>query len=141
MYQYLDGRVIDLREGERVLVWAMRRWLLAVRRGECPLQPVGAMFSAHRVLPGLASFHEVMDLVSRRTRQNLAFAPLRCRRIADGEALLLSMIRGVLHRPPAQTFATATLIVGDPNADVLISALVSLAAALAEAGLAPAPSY
>lgn len=137
MYQYLDRPVSGLAEGERVMVWAMRRWLDARRDGDCPLQPVGAMFAARRLLPALAPLDAAMTLLARHARQTLVFAPLRCRRVAEGEALLLGLLGGVLRESPGRSLTTASLIVGEAHADALVETLGRLAGAFAGAGLAP----
>lgn len=104
------------------------------------MQPIGAMFSARRILPALAPFEQMMLLVSYQARQTLVFAPMRCRRIAEAEALLLSLVGGVLRDPPERTHATALLIVGQANSGALVDSLMNLAVALTDAGFASAAS-
>lgn len=137
MYRYLDRPLTNLSDGERVLVWAMRRWLDARRAGECPAQSIGAVFSTRQVLAGLAPFQQVMTLLDRQGRQTLVFAPLRCRRVSEGEAVLLTLVGGVLATGPTRTHATATLLVSPDHVNGVVDALARLACAFAEAGLVP----
>lgn len=91
MYQYLDRTVPELASGDALLVWAMRRWVGAMRGGRCPCAALGPIFAARRLGAMLPDFNIAMMLLDREGHAQLEFRPIGCGRVSDDEALLLSL--------------------------------------------------
>ncbi len=91
MYQYLDRSVSDFAASDALLVWAMRQWVDAMRRGRCPCAALGPTLAARRLTALLPDFNIAMMLLDREGQRELRFGALGCGRVADDEALLLSL--------------------------------------------------
>lgn len=91
MYQYLDRTMPELEPGEVLLVWAMRRWVDAMRGGRCPCAALGPALAARGLGTMLPDFNIAMMLLDREGHAQLEFCPIGCGRVSDDEALLLSL--------------------------------------------------
>ena len=91
MYQYLDRTVPELASGDALLVWAMRRWVDAMRGGRCPCAAIGPIFAARGLGAMLPDFNIAMMLLDREGHAQLEFGSIGCGRVRDDEALLLSL--------------------------------------------------
>lgn len=135
MYRYLDQKIAELSRGERLLVWSVRRWFNRRQLKQCPVEPIGAMFAAHHILPALVPFQRLMTLVETHLRLPLSFVPAHPKRVSEGEAIIISMIANIFRQSPTQSGVTASLIVTCGQIDEFMHATVCLAKALAAAGL------
>lgn len=91
MYDFVDRNVAGLDPGARLLVWAMRRWVMAIGAGRCPQAAIGPAFLKWGVQDALPHFHMSLMLLNREGRGEFRFAPLRCQRVAEDEALVLGL--------------------------------------------------
>ena len=91
MYQYLDRTIPELASGDALLVWAMRRWVDAMRGGRCPCAALGPTLAARGLGTMLPDFNIAMMLLDREGHAQLEFCPIGCGRVSDDEALLLSL--------------------------------------------------
>ena len=133
MYAFVDRPVQDLRNSGRFLLWAMRGWADAARRGRCPRRALHRGFLCVRAGDMLPDFHVAMALIGGDTLAPIALAPLPCTRIAESEAILLGLWRDLAEGDAARARATLALFVGrgsvTPVATAMSTALTALAAA------------
>jgi hypothetical protein len=81
----------ELATGDVLLIWAMRRWVNAMRGGRCPCAALGPVFAARGLGAMLPDFNIAMMLLDRDGHAQLEFRPVGCGRLSDDEALLLSL--------------------------------------------------
>lgn len=136
MYHLVDRPVMQLSGGSRFVLWSMRAWTDALGRGVCPPGTLATPFLAQGAIDALPSFHRLMLALNGRAGETLELAPFACRRIGEGEAILLSLWADVA-REPVRARATLALIVGEEAVDRGFEALVTAEARLTAAGLTP----
>ena len=125
-------------EGGKVLVWAMRRWVVAVEKRTCPVAALGMALSERGLMPTLAPFHRVMGLLATHARQDLPFSPFCSPHVSEGEAVLLAVISNC-RGPRAHTLETTLfLLVGEEGRASMHDAILQLGEALDRAGMLPA---
>ncbi|WP_156679749.1 hypothetical protein [Sphingomonas profundi] len=137
MYEFLDQPVERLGNGSRFILWAMRAWVNAARRGRCGRQAVAGSFVNMGAAAALPDFHATMARLRVAPGHPIAFAPLACRRMAEGEALMLSLWRGAARGDHEQVRAVLRLIVPAASADLLVESFAATADHLRQAELAP----
>jgi hypothetical protein len=81
----------ELASGDALLVWAMRRWVDAMRGGRCPCAALGPTLAARGLGTMLPDFNIAMMLLDREGHSQLQFRPVACGRVGDDEALLLAL--------------------------------------------------
>lgn len=99
MYRYLDCRKADLGPAESFIVETTRKWIGAVGARRCPADAIAADFLARGLMGGMGAFHRILMLLNVRGSMPLGFAPEGLMRIAEGEALLLSILQNECCRP------------------------------------------
>ena len=138
MYAYLDRPIATLDEGGKILVWAMRQWMAAVSKRSCPVAALGKALADRGLMPALAPFHRVMGLLATHARQDLPFASFCAPHVAEGEALVLTLISDC-RRPRAHTLDTTLfLLMGEECRHPMQDAILQLGDALDRVGLLPA---
>lgn len=137
MYEFLDRPVTGLNHGGRFLVWSMRTWVGSVTDRICPASRLAPAFSSWSMLPGLPPFLGMMALFNQHGLTNFGFCSLRCNRISEHEALIMSMICSLRDGRPERLQGTLALLVNNDRIGDLISALSSLAQAMDIAGIYP----
>ncbi|PZQ22978.1 MAG: hypothetical protein DI569_05990 [Sphingopyxis macrogoltabida] len=134
MYAFIDQPVEQLHNSGRFLLWAMRGWADAARRGICPPRALHRAFrgmNAHHVLP---DFHVAMALVTGDALRPVALSHMGCRRIGEDEAILLGLWQGVGRGCFPDARATLALFVTAESIAPIANAMHAAAAGLAEAG-------
>lgn len=139
MYQFVDRQVSEMDDGARFLVWAMRRWVHAIHEGHCPPSVIGPAFSRWRMLGAMPHFHLAMILLNRQARCAIRFAPMRCPRVAEDEAVLLALIEAFATHDNARAHATASLLVEEEAIGGLVTCLTNVSDRLTHAGIGMAP--
>ena len=139
MYAYVDRQVGSLDPAAGLLVDSMRRWVTAAAARTCPPHAIGPAFHMLGALPAMPYFHMAMILINRDARQQVGFAPIHCPRVAEDEAILLSVLRSVADRRPDRTRTTLGLFVAEKAVEPLTATLTELVTRLERAGLALAP--
>lgn len=91
MYAFVDRPVESLCNGGRFLLWAMRAWVLAAGRGQCPPQMLYRGFTAVEARGALPDFHIAMALLGGDAVETLLLAPMPCLQISEDEAILLGL--------------------------------------------------
>lgn len=91
MYAFLDRPVAELDPASRVLLWAMRTMVSAVRVGRCPCSGLHTAFRGWRLGGLLPDFQGTMQLLDRAHAVPLRFRPVPASGTGDDEALLLSL--------------------------------------------------
>ena len=135
MYQYVDRQVSDMKEGERFLIWAMRRWVHAIHEGHCPPSVLGPAFSRWRILGAMPHFHLAMILLNRQARGAIRLAPMRCPRIVEDEAVLLALVEAFSVHDNVRAHATASLLVQEEAIGGLVTCMTVLTERLSRAGI------
>lgn len=110
MYAFVDRPVDSLCNGGRFLLWAMRGWVAAAGRGQCPPQLLHRGFVAVDAPGALPDFHVAMALLGGDAVQTLQLAPLPCLQISEDEAILLGLWRDFSLGHVANARATLALL-------------------------------
>lgn len=108
MYALVDRPVESLCNSGRFLLWAMRGWVAAAERGQCPPRRLRRGFAAVDAAGALPDFHVAMALLGSDAAQTLWLAPMPCRQVSEHEAILLGLWRD-FSLEGASTTARATL--------------------------------
>ena len=93
MYAFIDGPVESLGNSGRFLLWAMRGWVCAAERGQCPPQRLHRGFVAVNAAGALPDFHVAMALIGSDAARTLLLSPMPCLQISEDEAILLGLWR------------------------------------------------
>src|SRR3546814_16223848 len=91
MYAFVDRPVESLCNGGRFLLWAMRAWVSAAERGQCPPRMLHRGFAAVNAAGALPDFHIAMALLGGEAVETLILAPMPCLQISEDEAILLGL--------------------------------------------------
>ena len=134
MYAFVDRPVESLCNGGRFLLWAMRGWVRAAERGQCPPQALHRGFAAVGALDGLADLHIAMALLGSDAAETLLLAPMPCLQISEDEAILLGLWRDFSLGGSDVARATLELLVGGDSAGTIAKAMDAVVATLAAAG-------
>jgi hypothetical protein len=137
MYEFLDRPVTSLDHGGRFLVWSMRSWVAAAGAKTCPANRIAPAFAHWQMLSGFQPFLRMMALFNRYGLAELGFGALRCHRVSEHEAIILSLLCSLRDRRPAQVQATLVMLVDEDGIGDLIEALAQLGNAMAAAGIYP----
>ena len=134
MYAFVDRPVENLCNGGRFLLWAMRGWVSAAERGQCPPQMLFRGFAAVDAAGALPDFHIAMALLGGDAVETLVLAPMPCLQISEDEAILLGLWRdfSLESANPTARGALALLAATDsvgPIANAMGAAIDRLAAA------------
>ena len=133
MYAFIDRPVNGLGSGGRFLLWAMRAWVCAAERGQCPPQRLHRGFVAVNGAGALPDFHVAMALIGSSAVETLLLAPMPCLQISEDEAILLGLWRDISLGDVANARATLALLAeGDsvgPIAKAMGAAIDRLVAA------------
>lgn len=134
MYAFVDRPVENLCNSGRFLLWAMRGWTDAARRGRCPAQALHRGFACVRAEDVLHDFHAAMALIAADALTPIALAPMPCVRIAEDEAILLGLWRDVTRGDGNRVRATLALLVARGSVASIVNAMSDAHAALTAAG-------
>lgn len=137
MYYFLDRPVASLNHGGRLLVWAMRSWVSAASKRECPARVIASAFGQCGILPGLHPFLHMMALFNRHALDNFVFCSLACDRVSEHEAMILSLITGQSGQTARSIPLTLELLVEEDSVGDLLTALFRLDQALVSANVHP----
>jgi hypothetical protein len=137
MYQFVDQPVEHLGNGSRFVLWAMRGWTNALRRERCPRATIGGAFVNMDAGPALPDFHALMVCLHR-AGPVLRMAPLACKRIGEGEAVLLALWQDVAAGRHGNALAALRLILPAASADLIGESLAGAVDHLRQSGLEPA---
>jgi hypothetical protein len=134
MYDLIDRPVAQLAPGGRFLLWAMRGWIQAATKGNCPPGALAPAFARHGVLPALPHLHIVLAELNRRATRQIAFAPLACQFVGDDEAVLLQICRDTV-ASPARARATLAMLLEEEAVGPAFTALLAAMAFLKDSSL------
>lgn len=137
MYDFLDRKIADLDTGGRLLVWAMRNWVVAHCAERSPSEVIAPAFANRNLAAGTAHFDAMMEIIGRNSRETFGFGPPRCKHIREHEALFLSLIHGMHMSRIDNVRATLQLMVHDNAIAEVMPAIAALSEAMADAGLRP----
>jgi hypothetical protein len=133
MYAFVDRPVDSLCNGGRFLLWAMRGWVAAAERGQCPPQHLHRGFVAVNAAGALPDFHVAMAFFGSDAVETLRLAPVPCLQISEDEAILLGLWRDISLGDVTNARATLALLAeGDsvgPIAKAMGAAIDRLVAA------------
>ncbi|AMK21614.1 hypothetical protein [Sphingobium sp. TKS] len=140
MYAFVDRPVNDLEPGGRLLVWAMRSWVLSMGRKTCPGAVIGKAFLERNMIAGLQPFLRMMALFNRGGLENFEFCRLACNRVSEHEAILLQLVSEVRGDHAMNVRNTLPLLVEDEYSSDLFDSILAFGAALGRAGLCKPPT-
>ena len=133
MYAFVDRPVKSLCNAGRFLLWAMRAWVSAAERGQCPPRMLHRGFTAVNAAGALPDFHIAMALLGGEAVETLILAPMPCLQISEDEAILLGLWREISLGDVANAHASLALLAeGDsvgPIATAMGAAIDGLVAA------------
>ena len=137
MYAYLDRPIATLDNGGKILVWAMRQWTAAVEKRSCPVAALGKPLADKGLMAALAPFHRMMGLLATHARQELPFSAFCAPLVAEGEALVLSLIADGRGAHAHRVSTTLFLLMGEESRHAMHDAILQLGSALDRAGMLP----
>lgn len=139
MYAFVDRPVESLCNSGRFLLWAMRGWVAAAERRECPPRALYRGFAAVNARAALPDFHVAMAMLASDGRECLTLAPMPCARITEDEAVLMTLWRDAAGGDPAALRGTLTLLVDVDGVAPIAHAVVGAARGLTAAGFDMSP--
>lgn len=137
MYAYLDRNLTTLGPGARFAVWAIRSWVAAIQRRQCPCRALAPGFARHGVESALPHLSMAMSVLNCEAQESLVFRPACHPQVGEHEALLLDLLATSGIRPDPQIRATLALLVAQGGVAPLAIAIDKAATALALGGLRP----
>jgi hypothetical protein len=123
MYAFVDRSVDSLCNSGRFLLWAMRGWVCAAERGQCPPQRLHRGFVAVNAAGALPDFHVAMALIGSDAVETLLLAPMPCLQISEDEAILLGLWRDISLGDGANAHATLALLAEGDSAGPIAKAM------------------
>lgn len=123
MYDFIDRHPNRLGNAGRFMLWAMRGWSQATARKTCPPVALHRGFAHAGAVAALTDFHLSMLLINRDGLDKFEMSPMSSCRIAEDEALLLALWRGVV-------VEDADLVSGTLKRMVKIEAVLPIARAM-----------
>ncbi|HEX7821972.1 MAG TPA: hypothetical protein VF463_15290 [Sphingobium sp.] len=137
MYAFIDRPVVALDHGGRFLVWTVRNWVAALAEGRCPAAAIGPAFAKWDMMAAFPPFHRMLSLLNAHGLQTLAVAPVECCRVAEHEAIFLSLIANLEQRRPEVVRDTVALLVEEEHVGTVIAAISTVGGAMMEVGIFP----
>jgi hypothetical protein len=137
MYEFVDQHVGRLGNGSRFILWAMRAWANSARRGLCPSATIGGPFVNMGAAAAFTHFHAAMDRLHRAPGTPIRFAPLACRHIAEGEAVMLALWADLVVGDIDRGLAVLRHMLPAASADLMIESMAGATDHLRHARLAP----
>ncbi|PKP88139.1 MAG: hypothetical protein CVT77_18965, partial [Alphaproteobacteria bacterium HGW-Alphaproteobacteria-16] len=134
MYAYLDRDIAALGPGARFTTWAMRGWVAAIQRRQCPCRALTPGFVRWGVEPALPHLSMAMAILNCEARDQLTFRAPCHPRVAEDEALLLDLLATSGIRAAAEIRATLAFVVAEAGVAPLAAALHHAATALSLKG-------
>jgi hypothetical protein len=123
MYAFIDRPVESLGNSGRFLLWAMRGWVCAAERGQCPPQRLHRGFVAVNAAGALPDFHVAMALIGSDAVETLLLAPMPCLQISEDEAILLGLWRDISLGDVANARATLALLAEGDSVGPIVKAM------------------
>lgn len=137
MYDFVDRPVTALDPGGRFLIWTLRNWVKTLSEGRCPAAAVGPAFAKWHMMAAFPAFHRMLTLLNLHGLQMFGVAPVECRRVAEYEAVFLSLVNGLGQSRPVVLRDTLGLLVEEAHVGPALAALSVLGEAMKEAGIFP----
>jgi hypothetical protein len=130
MYRFIDARLCDQSPAVRILVLAMRHWVIGAVNGRCVCHVVGCAFRSLKLDPALDDFHLAMRTLYNNALVSLTFGSFDRSTITEHEAILLGALAAASEAENGSLQAVSRGLVHADMAPVLAQALVSLAGQL-----------
>lgn len=127
MYRFIDARLSDQPPAVRILVLAMRHWVIGAVNGRCVCHVVGCAFRSLKLEPALDDFHLAMRTLYNNALVSLTFGSFDRSTITEHEAILLGALAAASEAENGSLQAVSRGLVHADMAPVLIQALGSLA--------------
>ncbi|MCF8710029.1 hypothetical protein [Rhizorhapis sp. SPR117] len=137
MYDLVDRSVSILPAGSRFLLWAMRGWVSACGRGDCPPGQLAPAFIKSGTIETLSHFHITMCLLNCNGRQILNFHCVHQPQISESEAVLLRLWSEIAAGNERAALPIIELLVEMDAAASVFSAMRAVIPGLSMAGLDP----
>ncbi|MCG2840600.1 hypothetical protein L6Q21_06355 [Sandaracinobacter sp. RS1-74] len=137
MYSLLDRPTDALDPGSRLLVTAMRAWVLAIAARRCPRQGVAQVLAEAEAPPLADRFHRLMRLLHREGNQPMRFGQMAKPRITEAEALMLTLWIDMAEDRAPRALATIELMVKPIAIGPMLNLMLEIVAHLSTARLAP----
>jgi hypothetical protein len=133
MYLFLDRAIADLEPGNRVLLWSMRSWVVAMATGRCPCATLGGAFARWRIQDLLRDFTMAMALLNAQGQGSMRFRAPESGHVGDDEAMLLAMFHAAAVGDGAMLQRFAAQLVQPQAEGPLLTAVVGAADVLRRA--------
>ena len=134
MYAFVDRPVDSLCNSGRFLLWAMRGWVCAAERGQCPPQRLHRGFVAVNAAGALPDFHVAMALIGSDVVETLLLAQMPCLQISEDEAILLGLWCDISLGDVANARATLALLAEGDSVGPIVKAMGAATQRLLAAG-------
>lgn len=127
MYRFIDSRLCDQPPAVRILVMAMRHWVIGAVNGRCVCHVIGCAFRSLGLAPALDDFHLAMRTLYNNALVPLTFGSFDRSTITEHEAILLGALAAAGDPERGNLRAISRSLVHADMAPALAQALVSLA--------------
>lgn len=123
MYRYLDRRVTDLAEPQRLLLAAMRLWVESARTGRCSCAMLAKGFAQRGIGPAARDFSIAMAALDSDALGKLRFGCRHSAIVGEDEARLLALFDAAIAGHPQRVRRIATVLVRDDATGPLATAV------------------
>lgn len=142
LYAYLDRNLTTLGPGARFTVWAIRSWVAAIQRRQCPCGALAPGFTRYNARAALPHLSMAMAILHCEARDAMVFRATDHPQVGEHEALILDLLATSGIRADVEIHATLAMLVADAGVAPLATAIDKAATALALKGLRPiAPAF
>lgn len=134
MYDYVDRSAASLGPGARIMLWAMRAWVRAVKQRQCPCHALTPGFERWDIAAALPHLSMTMAILNCEAVEPMQFRAPCHPTVNEDEALLLALLAIADHRPVKDALS---MVVEQAAVPALAIALEGAATVLAQRGLRP----
>jgi hypothetical protein len=127
--------VLELREGELLVLWAMRRWAIARQAGEDVGAALAPPFAVAGMRDGPSLVDEFMTLLAVAARRRVTLRCITCRVVSRDENLLVGVLRSLQGGRPCVARADLSDVVPHAATAAICESGERLAVHLARLGL------
>jgi hypothetical protein len=111
----------------------------ALEEGRCPAAAIGPAFAKWDMMAAFPAFHRMLSIFNAHGIETLAVAPIDCRRVAEHEAIFLSLFSNLERLRPQVVRDTIALLVEEEHIGTVLGAVSTLGSAMRDAGIFPHP--
>lgn len=137
MYQFIDQPVEWLNPGTRLVLMAMRSWVMAVRRQTCPPRQLAAEFGPLGAIAIVGDIHRLMLILHHHGQREMPFGAPDADSVNETEALMLALWADIGSDRSDVARAALALLVCEPAIAPMMASITRCSVVLTALGLPP----